>query len=61
MVTGSRADYGLLRPLLTNLDRNPDCRMSLIATGSHLSHQFGRTIRDSRGRVFNPRGGGVIS
>ena len=46
MVTGSRADYGLLRPLLTNLDRNPDCRLSLIATGSHLSHQFGRTIRE---------------
>ena len=46
MVTGSRADYGLLRPLLTKLDRNPDCRLSLLATGSHLSHQFGQTIRE---------------
>ena len=46
VVTGSRADYGLLRPLLTNLDQNPDCELYLLVTGSHLSYQFGRTIKE---------------
>ena len=46
VVTGSRADYGLLRPLLIHLDQNPECRLFLLATGSHLSHQFGLTIKE---------------
>ena len=46
VVTGSRADYGLLRPLLTTLDQNADCRLYLVVTGSHLSHQFGLTIKE---------------
>lgn len=46
VVTGSRADYGLLRPLLTTLDQNADCRLCLVVTGSHLSHQFGLTLQE---------------
>jgi UDP-hydrolysing UDP-N-acetyl-D-glucosamine 2-epimerase len=46
VVTGSRADYGHLRPLLSALVADPDVLTSLIVTGSHLSTRFGNTIDD---------------
>ena len=42
VVTGSRADYGLLEPVIKGL-RNR-CNLTLMVTGSHLSKQFGYTI-----------------
>lgn len=41
-VTGSRADWGLLRPVLERL-REASAPLMLIATGSHLSERFGFT------------------
>jgi len=46
IVTGSRADYGLLHPLLTALVASPACDSSLIVTGTHLSERFGMTVRE---------------
>jgi UDP-hydrolysing UDP-N-acetyl-D-glucosamine 2-epimerase len=43
VVTGSRAEYGLLRGLLRELASDPAFRLSLIVTGSHLSAQHGST------------------
>lgn len=42
-VTGSRAEYGILRPLLLKLSRQRQIEFQLVVTGSHLSDQFGRT------------------
>ena len=42
-VTGSRAEYGILRPLLLKLSRERQIEFQLVVTGSHLSDQFGRT------------------
>ena len=43
VVTGTRAEYGLLRPLLFKLRDNEKIDFKLIVTGSHLSSKFGNT------------------
>jgi len=43
VVTGTRADYGLLKPLIFEINRNPNLELLIIATGSHLSVDFGLT------------------
>jgi len=43
-VTGSRADYGLLLPVLRAMQQHPDLELCLIATGSHLESRYGHTI-----------------
>lgn len=45
-VTGSRAEYGLLRPLLFRLNSLPDAVLVLAVTGSHLMAEFGNTIKE---------------
>jgi UDP-hydrolysing UDP-N-acetyl-D-glucosamine 2-epimerase len=46
VVTGTRAEYGLLRPLLFALQQRTDCALQLIVTGAHLSPAHGMTLRD---------------
>ncbi len=43
-VTGSRAEYGILYPLLSLLRRDPAFSLRLAATGMHLSRRFGMTV-----------------
>ncbi|MDF2559715.1 MAG: hypothetical protein K0R99_1161 [Microbacterium sp.] len=43
VLTGTRADYGLLRGLLRAIDADPDLELQIIATGTHLLDAFGRT------------------
>jgi UDP-hydrolysing UDP-N-acetyl-D-glucosamine 2-epimerase len=45
VVTGSRADYGLLVWVLHDLHAAPDVELQLIVTGMHLSPEFGSTVR----------------
>jgi UDP-hydrolysing UDP-N-acetyl-D-glucosamine 2-epimerase len=45
VVTGSRADYGLLRSLLTAIAGDPELRLQVAVTGMHLSPEFGMTCR----------------
>lgn len=44
VVTVSRADYGLLRPILKRICADPQLDLRLFVTGTHLSRQFGYTI-----------------
>lgn len=46
VVTGSRADYGLLRYLLQRLRRDRRFRLQLVATGAHFSRRHGNTWRE---------------
>jgi GDP/UDP-N,N'-diacetylbacillosamine 2-epimerase (hydrolysing) len=46
VVTGSRAEYGLLKPLLRRIADAPDCELQLVVTGMHLSPEFGLTYRE---------------
>jgi UDP-N-acetylglucosamine 2-epimerase (non-hydrolysing)/GDP/UDP-N,N'-diacetylbacillosamine 2-epimerase (hydrolysing) len=45
VVTGSRADYGLLRSLLFAIHNDETLTLQLIVTGMHLAPEFGLTYR----------------
>src|SRR5580704_3470427 len=45
VVTGSRADYGLLRPVLLEIARASDLRLRLMVCGAHLSGNYGSTVQ----------------
>ncbi len=44
VVTGSRAEYGLLKNIISLLGKEREIKLQLIVTGSHLSKKFGFTI-----------------
>ena len=46
IVTGSRAEYGLLKPLLDEIENDPDLILQLVVIGMHLSPEFGLTYKD---------------
>ncbi|OUX15680.1 MAG: UDP-N-acetylglucosamine 2-epimerase (hydrolyzing) [Rickettsiales bacterium TMED251] len=43
IVTGSRAEYSLLRPLIKLIEKDKECAFKLIVTASHLSEEYGYT------------------
>lgn len=43
VVTGSRAEYGLLRCLLKKLANDDEVELQLLVTGAHLSTAYGKT------------------
>lgn len=45
VVTGTRAEYGLLYCLMKEIQDDPDLELQLVATGMHLSPEFGLTYR----------------
>ena len=45
VVTGSRAEYGLMRSLLGAIAADPALTLQIVATGMHLSPEFGMTYR----------------
>lgn len=46
VVTGSRAEYGLLKSLMRLIDQCADLQLQVIATNMHLSPEFGLTYRE---------------
>ena len=46
VVTGSRADYGLLRWVIQEIRDSASLQLQLVATGMHLSPEFGLTYRE---------------
>ncbi|HSV68517.1 MAG TPA: UDP-N-acetylglucosamine 2-epimerase [Methylibium sp.] len=46
VVTGTRAEFGLLRWLMQDLRDMPALTLQVIATGAHLSPEFGLTYRE---------------
>ena len=53
VVTATRAEYGLLSPVIRELRKqeNDTFRVDLIVTGTHLSESYGRTIEEISERV----------
>lgn len=43
-VTGSRADWGLLKPVLKGIRQQDELRLQLAVTGSHLDPAHGNTV-----------------
>lgn len=46
VVTGTRAEYGLLYWLMKEIQADTDLELQIIVTGMHLSPEFGLTYRD---------------
>jgi GDP/UDP-N,N'-diacetylbacillosamine 2-epimerase (hydrolysing) len=46
IITGTRAEYGLLRPLMAKIRSTSGLSLRIIATGTHLSREFGHTVRE---------------
>lgn len=46
IITGSRAEYGLLRPLVLAVKKEDNFILQLVATGMHLSPEFGLTYKE---------------
>ena len=48
VVTGTRAEYGLLQSTMQAVRRHPRLTLQLVVSGMHLLRKFGRTIDDIR-------------
>ena len=46
VVTGTRAEFGLLRPVAEEIARDPALRLQLVVTGAHLCASLGGTLRE---------------
>lgn len=46
VVTGTRAEYGLLKNIMKKINEDNDLELQLIVTGTHLSDKYGKTISE---------------
>ncbi len=46
VITGSRAEYGLLQSLMLLIKQSKSLRLQILATGMHLSQEFGLTYKN---------------
>ena len=46
IMTGTRAEYGLLKPLMQEINKDNDLELYLIVSGMHLSPEFGMTYKE---------------
>jgi len=46
VITSARSEYGLLKWLMLEIKNDPELQLQLIATGSHLSNNFGYTVNE---------------
>jgi len=52
VVTGTRAEYGLMYWIIKLLQEDKDVQLQLIATGMHLSPEFGLTYKEIEKKGF---------
>ncbi|WP_400262029.1 UDP-N-acetylglucosamine 2-epimerase [Sphingobacterium sp. SG20118] len=57
VVTATRAEYGLLKPLMDLIQGAEDLELQIIATGAHLSPEFGLTYKqiEADGFIINEK------
>lgn len=46
IITSTRAEYGLLRPVIQKVAAAQDLQLQLIVTGAHLCARFGNTVQE---------------
>ncbi len=46
VLTGTRAEYGLLKPLLKKIEQDEELKLCLVVTGAHLEKQYGETASE---------------
>ena len=51
-VTGTRADFGKLKPLMKKVEASPELECRLFVTGMHMLERFGSTVNEVRRAGF---------
>ena len=51
-VSGSRADFGLMKNVLNRIHKNPEFELEVVATGMHIMSEFGDTIEEIKKEGF---------
>ena len=46
IITGTRAEFGLLRLLMQEVQDAPECELQIVATGMHLAPEYGLTYKE---------------
>ena len=46
LTTGTRAEYGILRPIIREIQKYSNLKLFLIVAGMHLSRRYGLTIKE---------------
>lgn len=54
IVTTTRAEYGLMRPLIKRMGEDSEINARLLVTGTHLSEKFGYTFSEIKNDNFCP-------
>lgn len=54
IITGTRAEYGILKPVIRRITESESLKPFVIATGMHLSPEFGLTVRQIEQDGFPP-------
>ncbi|MBL4938139.1 UDP-N-acetylglucosamine 2-epimerase (hydrolyzing) [Clostridium sp. YIM B02515] len=52
VVTGTRAEYGLLKNIIRRIKEDTELELQLIVTGTHLSTEYGYTVEEIRKDSF---------
>ena len=52
VTTGTRAEYGILRPILKEITKRKKLQLILVVTGTHLSRRHGMTINEIKKDKF---------
>lgn len=57
IATGTRAEYGLLKPLIEKIKADENFTLQLLVTGAHLSPEFGLTYKqiEADGFIINAK------
>ena len=57
VITGTRADYGLLKGILNYININPNLNLLLFVTGTHLELKYGLTYKniEEEGFIINEK------
>lgn len=46
VITGTRSEYGILKPLLEKIKKSPQLKLNLLVTGMHLLKKYGMTVNE---------------
>ena len=53
VITGTRSEYGLMKPVMEKIKNSRNMELSIIATGMHLSSEFSHSIDEIERDGFN--------
>ncbi|MYL69833.1 UDP-N-acetylglucosamine 2-epimerase (hydrolyzing) [Halobacillus litoralis] len=53
VLTATRAEYGLLKPLISRISNDSFVKENIVVTGAHLSPEFGLTYKDIESDGFD--------